>query len=218
MCRPFDYAEVDLGEMLREDWEDDLKDYGIWMIQQEHGNIYPQKSLDLWPDDQWPPLTPLGKTLTAKMDFISDIVESQADGNLTLAKLRLEEICKADALPVTKSLQDRLPRNIVSLFDAEIQAIQSQAKDIAALGIGAIKLATQEKDGKSFAHLQLELHDFGARVGVGGFTVQDVLHAARGFLDVWLEEGQHVYVKAYHVDFFLYASERYNEDLENFKL
>jgi hypothetical protein len=202
--------------MLREDWAEDMSDFGIWTIQNEHGDICPQKSRVLWPDDEWPPLTPLGRTLTTHMELMDHIM-IQADGNLTLAKLRLEDICEANALGTTESVQDRLPRNIVTLFDAGIRVVKSQAKDIAALGMSAIKLTTKEPHGKSFAHLQKALHASEARIGLGAFTLQEVLHAARGFLSVtWLEEGQHV--KAYHRDFFLYASERYNEDLERFKL
>jgi hypothetical protein len=216
MCRPFDYAELDLGEILRKEWEEDVADFGIWTIQIEHGNICPQKSHVLWTDHDWPPLTPIGETLSAHMEFI-DHTMIQAAGNLTLAKLRLEEICEADTLEATESVQDRLPSKIVSLFNTGIQGVKGQAEDIATLGMSAIKLATEEPHGISFAQLQKALHASDARTELGSFNVQEVLHAAKGYLNVtWLEDGQHV--KAYHIDFFLYASERYNEDLENFKL
>jgi len=228
MCRPFDFAQLDLGEMLSKKWKNDVSDFGLWVIQHEHGNICSKRSDLLWPKKTWPPLTPMGETLTTDMEPIISIM-GEAEGNLILAKLRLEELCEADALEVSEQVRDRLPRQVVSFFDAQIRMVDDQhlsachttcqAPCAAALGISAIKLATKEPEGISFEDLQNTLRTSQRWREMGPLDMQKVLHAAKGLLRVtWNDEAKAEQLEAYHVDFLLYASQRYNEYLANCKI
>jgi hypothetical protein len=228
MCQPFNYAQLDLGEMLSKEWKKDVSDFGLWVIQNEHGVICSKRSDVLWPKKTWPPLTPIGEILTADIEPMTSIM-AEAEGNLILAKLRLEEICEADVLEVSEQVRDRLPRQVVSFFDAQIRMVNDQhqsacrttcqAPCVAALGISAIKLATEEPDGISFEDLQNTLRASRRWKEMGPLDMQKVLHAAKGLLKVtWNNEVNAEQLEAYHVDFLLYASQRYNEYLENYKI
>ena len=141
----------------------------------------------------------------------------QAEGNLTLAKLRLEELCEADKMDHFGRVRDRLPRKIVSLFDAQIASVKSQGPAVSALGMSAIKLATKQPDGVSLEDLRDTFQAAQQQFDLGSLNVQEVLHAARGLLNVRWYAGVDQ-LEAYHIDFFLYASQRYNEYLENYQV
>lgn len=212
---------MDLSKMFCVEYREDISYFGIWMIQNEHGKIYPKISGKLEPDESWPPLTPIGRALSTKpVDWMGHIMY-RAEGNLTLAKLRLGEICERDSLSITEGIKDRLPSKIVSIFDAAIVSVQNQAEDTTMLGMSAIKAITQSLDGMSIANLLEVLDAAVARYRLEPVTRQEVLYESRGLLITkWGFRGgqQQEFVKAYHEDFWRYASERYNEDLEAFKL
>lgn len=201
---------------MSENWETELSDLALWTIQNEHGLINPGVSASLWPDKEWPPLTPIGESLLLDMSLVNRIVRSST-GNLTLSKLRLEEMCEADSLDSFRLVRDRLPRKVVSLFGSQIASVKGQAESVAKLGLSAIKLATKDPGVISFEVLQETLRMVEGGDGVGMLDMQGILHAAKGLLKSRdSAAGQHL--EAYHPHFQLYAIERYNEDLENHKI
>lgn len=132
-------------------------------------------------------------------------------GNLTLDKLRLEEICEADTLAKITLILDRLPRKLVVLFGSQIASVKSQTASVSMLGLSAIKLATKEPEGISIEVLRGTLRAVEERYGGSSLDVHKVLHAAEGLLKC--ADGQ--YLKAHHSDSRTYAIERYDEDLEH---
>lgn len=213
LCRPFNYAQFNLDETMSKEWEAKPSEFALWTIQNEHGLIISGLSTNLWPDIEWPPLTPAARTLIADMELINDIMGHSA-GNLTLAKLRLEEICEADELDGFRLGRDRLPRKVAALFNSQIAAVKNQVESVAMLGLSAIKLATKEPLGISIEDLSQRLDPLGrSRDEIIFLDVQQILHASKGLLKSReLNQGPHL--QAYHPDFRLYAIERYDEDLE----
>lgn len=199
---------------MSKEWETEPSDFALWIIQNEHGLIFPERSKSLWPKKDWPPLTLIGEMLVADMGLITTIITHSA-GNLTIAKLRLEEICEADTLESFRLIRDRLPRKVVSLFDSQIASVKRQDRSVAMLGLSAIKLATKEAGEINTEQIQRRLQAFGRKDGLGSLDVQEILHATQGLLRE-SEGGQHL--EAYHTDFDRYAIERYNEDLEHHKI
>lgn len=198
--------------MLSRDWATEPSDLASWTIQNEHGLIWPEVSFSLWPDKDWPPLTFIGEALIANMGPVTNTMRHAA-GNITLAKLRLDEICEANTLDSFRLVRDRLPRKVVSLFQSQIAAVKDQARHITMIGLSAIKLATQEPGGMSIVDLHRMIQTSERVATLGPLETQDILHAAKGLLiPREYADGQHL--EAYHSDFHLYATERYNEDLE----
>jgi hypothetical protein len=220
-----------------------MKDFVRRTIQREHGNleILPLSG-DATPSDTWPISSALGRKLKTSdrgKSLITD-TERRAEGNLAWARLRLDDICKAETLEDTLLRTDRLPRNLVALFDAGIWQIVRQREEVANLGLKAILLAslglkafppiTEEDQENSPDELGLEddanegvpfndvrtwIYTYGRKVNYKLVTLKEVLHAARGFLKVETEvnPGDHIRLAVYHRDFGLYVRERYNATL-----
>lgn len=199
---------------MNKEWEKKPSDFALWTLQNEHGLIFPERSKSLWPKKDWPALTLIGEMLVADMGLIDTIITHSA-GNLTIAKLRLEEICEADTLESFRLIRDRLPRKVVSLFDSQIASVKVQDRSVAMLGLSAIKLVIKEAGDIDNEEIKRRLQVFGRKDGIGSLDVQEILHATKGLLRE-SKGGQHL--EAYHTDFDRYAIERYNEDLEHHKI
>ncbi|QDS71991.1 hypothetical protein FKW77_001645 [Venturia effusa] len=214
LCRPYNYAQYDLDEIMGRAWEEEPSGFALWTIQHEHGLISRATSQDLWPNTEWPPLTPVGESLIADMKVVNDIMR-HSEGNLSLAKLGLDNVCGANTLDSFRQIHDRLPRDVVSLFDSQVASVAGQAASVAKLGLSAIKLATRQRSGISMEDLQAMLDPLEWNNEVGPLDVQEILHASKGLLK---ESADGRFLEAYHDDLFPYATERYNEVLESLEI
>jgi hypothetical protein len=216
-----------------------MEGFVLRAIQHEHGKLDVPSSNDETSCADWPPLSTLGRALVATdrgKSLVKD-TETRAEGNLAWARLRLDDISKAETIEDTLLRKDRLPRNLVALFDSGVSEIENQRKDIARLGLKAILLASlglqafpstinddpeewfeeegverdDAKEGVPFVTLRNWIHAHDREARPIPPTLKEVLHAARGYLKVEPEEDCRLAV--YHTDFGLYVRERYNARL-----
>ena len=189
-----------------------MRQFIAWDLQNEHGDLGIGS-----PTDERPPLSVLGNALQATKDtaneLISEIAE-RATGNITIAKLWLDKLHEARGAEDTDLTDDRLPSNIIELFDTGIKRIQAQDATRADLGLKAILLATRTFEGMEFQELRKHLELLPVRPQLDldpERAMEQILHASKGFLSV----GESVFrvISAYHGDFFTYVDENYNEDL-----
>ena len=165
-----------------------------------------------------PPLSSRGKELRQRHgDDAQRHLESivfKAFGNVGIAKLRLDLVHSAQSLEAVEVVSDRLPGNIIALFDAGIQRLEKQPDAQRELGLCAIAAAVHSYEGVPFATLERWVHEATSKSGavkIPPHTLEDVLQAAQGFLVVSSEVDR--VIRHYHDSFYLYASEDYNESL-----
>lgn len=142
----------------------------------------------------------------------SNIAET---GNITISRLYLDHVHKDRSLDVVEKTNDRLPRNIIALFDAEIACIQRQPKhqsDIALMTIAAVA----EKDGGiTIKALEEQMRDAIGRLphiaSNPPRSLEDVLRYANGCIAEIDSDDRRVCT--YNQLFAIYVRERYNETL-----
>ncbi|KAK6853593.1 hypothetical protein PG995_010405 [Apiospora arundinis] len=194
-------------------------------IQREHGNL----DLDDYTPEPspWPPLSSLGQELTTPAnkaartaeDLVSKTVD-RAGGNVTVARLRLDHIGKATTLKEARAVGDRLPRELVQVFDAAIYDMEKNSFGIQRfLGLHSIRLVAKHGGEKSFVELVEELCQAWKEdeqelyeVLDAEDAVEQILFAARGFLTSRRLMGG-VMLACFQVDFRNYVAEDYSEVL-----
>lgn len=149
-------------------------------------------------------------------------VVEKADGNINMAKLRIEELLATDMGEMLGKVGDRLPRNIVAFFDAEMSRIQSQTpklRELALLTIAAVAereyyegvlVATLEKMIRKARDESPHLGRFPVR------SLEDILEAANGLIVMRLDTDIFGVV-LWHADFATYVQENYNQTLFSMK-
>lgn len=194
-----------------------LKRLITWLLQREHGD------LGLMDSDActWPPRSIFGSELHnstnaphAARDVVKELVE-RSSPNVTVARLRLDELATIDSVEEFSITLDRLPRSIVEFFDVGIRRISAQAQENADLGIESIVMAVSDRGSKPYAELARDLKTFAPEHGSSNDDrhVEEVLHSAMGFLTLEYLEDQPI--SACHQDFELYVTEDYNNTLYN---
>lgn len=170
-------------------------------------------------NDTKPPVSILGMALRQRhaepAHTLINCLTYKAPSNVALTKLRIDLVHSEQSLEAVEGVGDRLPGNIVDLFDAGIRGLEEQSHPQRHLGVKAIAAATREFDGEPLATLKRCLQDAvpePASVDILPGSREDVLRAAKGFLVAHpnLEDRE---IKAYHSDFHAYASEGYSESL-----
>jgi hypothetical protein len=146
----------------------------------------------------------------AMQRLVNQSIVDKASGNISMAKLRLDLVHGAQSLDHIEAARDRLPNNLVELFDAGIRSIEEQRGELERrLGVLAIAAAASAYNGIEVPiltqHIQRAMPD------IAPPCLHDVLRAAKGFL-VQLNT-KPVKVKLYHNDFHFYVAEDYNESL-----
>lgn len=189
---------------------DSMRDFVAWDLEKEHGDLGLGSS-----NSRKPPLSFLGASLredgpggTAR-NLVERIV-GKAHGNIAIAKIRLdlvhrEQTCEA-------AVRDRLPSNLLALFDAGMKQIEEQPAAQRELALNAISAVCKEYDPMDFGLLEKRLLQATSRSGSGKNLPQtkDVLQAAKGFLVFSHTENT---VAVYNTDFHSYITEDYNESL-----
>jgi hypothetical protein len=200
-------------------------------LQQEHGSLStpaltPAPFQSSTESDTYPPSSELGLALLATdqgKSLINDTV-TRAEGNLAWAKLRLDDLCKAESIDDTLLRTDRLPRNLVAMFDAGISLIEEEHEDVVRIGLRSILLAAEDEvtvedanideyPGIPFSSLANILCDVDDEGSPFPPMLMEVLHATRGFLKTY-PLNEEMMITVYHKDFGLYVRERYNKILE----
>lgn len=162
----------------------------------------------------------LGMALVASENTamqLRDKIVIDADGNIAMAKLRLDVIDGATTVEEVVQYGDRLPANIVSLFDSIVANVQNMSSCIEHLGLRAIVGIASRYHGRPFSDLQSWLRkqrDHDSQRGdsqLEDFSIEDVLRSAAGCIVVDREE--ECRVRLYHGALVSYAVQGYNEAL-----
>lgn len=206
---PYEYIDFEVGGIPTES----IRKFVAWDLEKEHGDLGLQSL-----NDTKPPLSSLGKELRQRHGDGAQrhlhSIELKAFGNIGIAKLRLDLVHSAQCLEAVEVVSDRLPGNIIALFDAGIQRLEKQPDAQRELGLCAIAAAVHSYEGVPFATLERWVHEATSKSGavkIPPHTLEDVLQAAQGFLVVNSDVDR--VVRHYHDSFYLYASEDYNESL-----
>ncbi|KAK6827657.1 tol protein [Apiospora arundinis] len=163
--------------------------------------------------------TPANKAARTAEDLVSKTVD-RAGGNVTVARLRLDHIGKATTLKEARAVGDRLPRELVQVFDAAIYDMEKNSFGIQRfLGLHSIRLVAKHGGEKPFVELVEELCQAWKEDGQELYEVLDaedaveqILFAARGFLTSRRLMGG-VMLACFQVDFRNYVAEDYSEVL-----
>lgn len=194
-------------------------------IQREHGDLGLNSSTPS--PTSWPPLSSLGQELTtpankaakAADDLVNKTVD-RAGGNVTVARIRLDHIGKAATLKEARAVGDRLPRDLVQMFETAICEMSNRTCGVQQfLGLYSIYLVGKHGGEKLYAELVDELYqawkgDEGGLYDVleAEDVVDQILFAARGFLTSRKLRGG-IMLACFQVDFRNYVAEDYSEVL-----
>jgi hypothetical protein len=188
---------------------DDLEDYVWWNLR----DYTPQHDISVLPASaKIATTTPLIDTSERTKKIVWHIAYT---GNITIARLYLDNIHKYQSFDVVEKVGDRLPRNLIALFDAEIDGIKRKPKHQGDIALMAIAAAA-DKDGRiNLTMLEDCMRDAVNRsshlVVTPPRSLEDILRYANGFIiDLHSEPRS---VGTYNQLFALYVRERYNETL-----
>ncbi|KAI1878448.1 uncharacterized protein JN550_000630 [Neoarthrinium moseri] len=173
-----------------------------------------------------PPSSPLGHELinsahkNAANNLVANLIK-QANGNITLALLRLEHVSKAISLEEAISIADRLPRNIVASFDAGMASIGKSPPGLRRdLGLASIKLVGGSEDGLRYSDLKEQIvEDWDGDVSDvealldSEYGMEEVLAASRGYLS--RTESRVPGVVCFHYNFQFYVADRYSDFIDS---
>lgn len=218
----FDIGTPPLGNFVR------------YHLECAHGDLGLNSRAGLPPDERrkLPPNSPLGRALRASGDqetiekHVHKLIDQTHD-NIAIALLHLEHLRFAKTVGDVGALSDRLPRHIVSSFDAGIEQIRKTKDDLRRkLGMRAIQLV-----GKSNKPAGLLFSDLRESIMDGWWpstektriracmdsedAVELVLSASNGFLQMRPNESDKddVYISCFHLDFDAYVAEDYGDTL-----
>ena len=210
MVEPYEHVNFAIGQIPT----DSMQEFVAWDLEKEHGDL----GLSV-PNLNKPPMSKLGvalredRTGPTSSGILREIVNT-ATGNVSIAKLGLDLVHSAQLMETVESTPDRLPRNLVALFDEGIKHIEQQPQSQRDLGFRAIAAAAHNFDGVPLIHLERLLRDTTPahdQLNMPPRSLEDVLHAARGFL--FLRHSEDYDVTLYHSIFPLYVNEEYNQSL-----
>jgi hypothetical protein len=202
---------------------DDLEDYVTFEIQKfndgldsilevEQSMTQPKMSIGVTkPAEETPIVFQLG---IEKPPTVVQSISRMA--NITIAKLYLDNIHKQQSLDVVEKVGDRLPRNIVALFDAEIECIKQQPRYQSDIALMAIAAAAEKNQGVLLALLEDWMRDAIIRLphlaNSPPRSLEDILRYANGFI-AEITFTRERCVSTYNELFALYVREDYNETL-----
>ena len=178
----------------------------------------------------YPPLSSLGQSLmagSAATALLKSLVES-AEGNMTAALLRLDNVLNAERLSDIETVGDRLPANILSVFHRAISRIErdqarpgySNADVRHELGTKALRFVGCHAglNGMAFGRLkdalvmqQYRIAGHSPPPNEPDLLVEEVLGASAGLLVVNDTTSQ--IIRCYHTDLFHFVNENYSGEL-----
>ncbi|KAK8080774.1 hypothetical protein PG997_008592 [Apiospora hydei] len=200
-------------------------------IQREHGDLGLDDPAQKKPESpsRLPPLSHLGQELMTPANRMAQVAErlvedtaSRSEDHVAIALLRLNHLWRAKTLKEARAVPDRLPRELLNVFDAGVADIAAQACGIQRfLSLQSIRIVGRliEQIEMPYEELKAELREAwkGDESELNGILesedgLEQILFAARGFLasrKIW----NCIWVKCYLVDFHLYVAENYSEIL-----
>ncbi|KAK1961345.1 hypothetical protein LY78DRAFT_588937 [Colletotrichum sublineola] len=149
--QPYDHVELEVDSATQP-----VARFIDWDLEMEHGEL----GLGSGNPDK-PPPSALGRRLLdprnqEALARLRDQVGSQAEGNISLARLRLDNVHQTQSLGALFARSDVLPANIVDFFDAGMGRIEEQPPSQRDLGLKVIA-AVSHYDfalGIEYEHLQ----------------------------------------------------------------
>jgi hypothetical protein len=205
---PYDHVNVNVSR------PDGLEEYVRWDLRYLYADVTSQVdssfSIRDGRRDAATPLQDHGERLQKIVNLIT------GTGNITLAKLYLDNIHKDRSFNAVERVGDRLPRNIIALFDAEMGRIQQRPKHQSDITLMAIAAAAGKDSGVALTSLEECMRDAMSRlphlVDAPPRSLEDILRYANGFLEELYSMDVRS-VGTYSTLFALYAREHYNETL-----
>ena len=204
----YDHVDIDVSRL------DDLESYIAWDLENHSKNLGQEPVFE---SSDEPPnsLGTVEIDATERMQRIIQSISSKAEGNITIAKLYLDDIHRLQSLGSAETVRDRLPRNIIALFDAGIERIKLLPRvqsDIALMAIGA---AAEKERGIPLATLENWMRDAIARLPhlaeAPPRSLEEVLRSANGFIAETFSRER--LVATYNQLFKFYVRENYNDSL-----
>ncbi|KAF1912567.1 heterokaryon incompatibility protein-domain-containing protein [Ampelomyces quisqualis] len=204
---PYNHVNINVSR------PDELEDYIKWDLGDLYAIATKAESSSRMPHgstaDTTAPLPDHGERLQKIVSSIS------AAGNITIAKLYLDSIHKYRSFDVVERVGDRLPRNIIALFDAEMKRIQQRPKYQSDIAMMAIAAAADKDSGVALTSLEECMRDAMHRlphlVDAPPRSLGEIICYANGFLEELYSDVRTV--GTYSPFFALYAREHYNETL-----
>lgn len=185
-----------------------MVDFIAWDLEREHGDLGLQSSA------MKPPLSQLGKSLllnqgTRPIQTIIDDIKERSDGNIGIARARLDLIHDMESLDDLESKKDSLPATVTALFDyglRQIEALPARERDIALKSMAA---AGRSLFGSSIPDLRVTLEMLG---NPGIRSGEEFVEAARGWLVVSTKEDPQR-LQVFNTNFLYYVQQRYHQGL-----
>jgi hypothetical protein len=194
----YEHVDVDISQ------PDGLDDFIAWDLQGLYKHFEVAE-----------PLAAVANKSSIKVRKVIQFISSNAQGNITIAKLYLDSIYRLQSLDDAVRVGDRLPRNLVALFDAGIEQIKQRPRHESEIALMAIGAAAEFDKGIPPALLELWMRDAIARLphlaNAPPRSLGDVLQAANGFI-LELTGGER-YVSTYNTLFRTYVIENYNSSV-----
>ncbi|KAI9708474.1 MAG: hypothetical protein M1820_003935 [Bogoriella megaspora] len=197
---PYDHRNLDIDNIS----DKRMEAFVAWDLEREHGALGFGSSSEA---ERRPPST-LGTVLRqnngGNADKLRGEIVSRADGNVGMAKLRLESRYDSDIAEEVTVTRDRLPDNIVACFDAGVRRLEEQSKFETELGLKIIVASFLDSDCIPLATLE-------SRMETCFRSAEEILQVTRGFVRILLQDPPKI--EAFHPDFALYVKDDYNESL-----
>jgi hypothetical protein len=208
----YDHVSVNVS------YPDNLKHYVAWGLRQCPGIIllepFQNAESTLNVNTSTARSDEVSLELTAeKLEEITNVITH--DGNIAIARLYLDTIYKHQSFDVVRDINNRLPRNMIALFDDGIKRIKQQPKHYADIALLAIAAVCEQQSGISLATLADWMGNALSRLPhlarAPPRSLEDILRCGNGFL---YEPWDHVRcVRAYSARFADYVKGNYNDEL-----
>jgi Heterokaryon incompatibility protein (HET) len=208
---PYSHMSSHIGQIPNEYMEKFIL-WDMWREHEDVGFAVQETGVPPLSPEENPPRTP---STDATLGKIISFVSKYAHSNITIAKIRLEEIHNGRSSEDLDNVRDRLPHSLVALFDAGIQRIERQPKAQRDLALLAIAAAAEKDTGVSLTSLEECIRDAMSRsphvVNAPPHSLEDILRAANGFLAMQRCDSKDVAI--FNPAFLLYVKENYNDSL-----
>jgi hypothetical protein len=154
---------------------------------------------------------------------VASDISLRAGGNINLAKLRIDDLLTVDTPTDSETLRDRLPRNIVAFFDAEIENLlqcNPVDRDLGLMAIAAVAEYGNTRHGLKVTDLEQSMRREQTSsphlARCLSRSLEDIITAANGLI-VLQPYGDDLHVECFNPMFKLYVKEDYNESLHSAK-
>ena len=181
-----------------------------WELEREHGDLGLGSACT-------PKPPPSRLALSLREDESGQVVRnlvqyiaSVAYDNIGMTRARLDLVHGWQSIDEFETKHDRLPANIVALFDAGLRHIEKQRETQRVLGLRAISAASHDIIGAPIADILRWLQ--GPRADPMHFparSAEDILEAANGFVILTPSND----LAVYHPTFYVFVKQDYNESL-----